>query len=436
LLLLTILVCFVNPNGITGALYPLHIFSNYGMEVSENGPVSFFLRTSPMAENYNAFAFFAAIAFLVLSYIWSYKQKSVFYFLATTATAIMTFRIIRNMPLFALVFLPAVSLAANLFINDVKYWTRNKPQLLKNLKYLFGVVFVVSFVFCTHIALSSKYNPYLKRGVGITDGSQRAIQFLKENDIKGPIFNDYDIGSYLISGLYPKEKVFFDNRPEAYSEEFIQNTYLPILKDEERWWKALLDYDFNAIVFYRYDKESSVPGFFARRISDPQWALVYADQYAIVFLRRNEKNSVIIDSYEITATNAETRFKSLYESNDYDEVVAAADNLNIVGRNDLGRKVFFEVVSRWPNRGKIWMVMGEWEYLNNASDLKSNLLALMYFDKALEQGYKTDEVYSFLGGTYLRLGYKDLAKKYLNKSLQINSEREDAQSLLESIDVN
>jgi len=55
--------------------------------------------------------------------------------------------------------------------------------------------------------------------------------FFKENNLQGPIFNNYDIGGYLIFNLFPQEKVFVDNRPETYSSEFFQEDYIPMQED-------------------------------------------------------------------------------------------------------------------------------------------------------------------------------------------------------------
>ena len=41
-----------------------------------------------------------------------------------------------------------------------------------------------------------------------------SADFFKTENIKGSIFNNYDIGGYLIFNLFPNQKLFVDNRPE------------------------------------------------------------------------------------------------------------------------------------------------------------------------------------------------------------------------------
>jgi hypothetical protein len=55
-------------------------------------------------------------------------------------------------------------------------------------------------------------------------------------NLKGPIFNNFDIGSYLIFRLYNKSlpagrQVFVDGRPEAYPASFFQITYILMQQD-------------------------------------------------------------------------------------------------------------------------------------------------------------------------------------------------------------
>jgi hypothetical protein len=57
-------------------------------------------------------------------------------------------------------------------------------------------------------------------GYGLQDYAPvKEIEFLKRYHIKGPIFNDYLIGGYLLWALYPDYKVFIDPRLGPYSKE-------------------------------------------------------------------------------------------------------------------------------------------------------------------------------------------------------------------------
>ena len=73
--------------------------------------------------------------------------------------------------------------------------------------------------------------------LGLLPKINAAADFYKTNKIQGPIFNNYDIGGYLIFHLYP-EKIFVDNRPEAYPTSFFQDVYIPMQENNDIWKEA------------------------------------------------------------------------------------------------------------------------------------------------------------------------------------------------------
>lgn len=127
----------------------------------------------------------------------------------------------------------------------------------------------------------------------------RSIEFYKDNNLTGPIFNNYDNGSYLIYGLYPKEKVFVDNRPEAYSVDFFQKAYVPMQENEVIWQEQLKKYDFQTIFFGWHDMTPWGQTFLKSRLQDKDWSPVYIDNYSLIMLRRNETNQSLIDKFTI-----------------------------------------------------------------------------------------------------------------------------------------
>ena len=96
-----------------------------------------------------------------------------------------------------------------------------------------------------------------------------------------------------------EQRVFVDNRPEAYPAAFFTDVYFPMQSDEAKWAAISRDYGFNAIVFnYR---ERSVRGeqFIVRRVLDPMWAPVYLDKDIIILAKRDGPNQPVIAKYEL-----------------------------------------------------------------------------------------------------------------------------------------
>ena len=141
----------------------------------------------------------------------------------------------------------------------------------------------------------------VKLDTGLREGINTSAEFYKGLKIQGPIFNNYDIGGYLIYHLYPQEKVFVDNRPEAYSVSFFEDIYYPMMADETKWKEMDAKYNFNCIYFDRNDNTEHGQPFLIRRIEDPEWVPIFADQRdpAIILLKRNQQNAAIIAQYEL-----------------------------------------------------------------------------------------------------------------------------------------
>ena len=126
-----------------------------------------------------------------------------------------------------------------------------------------------------------------------------SAEFFKQSGLKGPVFSNYDIGGYLIYHLGGREKVFVDNRQEAFPSDFFRKVYIPMQEDPAVWKDSQDKYKFNVIYFYRHDITPWGQSFLIERIRDPQWAPVFADDYTVIFARRGSMDQGIIDRYEL-----------------------------------------------------------------------------------------------------------------------------------------
>lgn len=431
LLLAVMAVSLVNPNGWSGVLQPLRVFNDYGMAVSENQSIPEFLETKPLREHI-PIAIFAPTTFLLAaSFIFCFKNKPIFYFLAAIGTSIAGFFILRMLPFLGFIFLPAASQNFNgLFVGIKERLRCISPHVEGVFGKLFAVLFMFALVFLAILGTEGKILVNRKPGTGLVPYAEDAALFFKEHLLKGPIFNDYDSGSYLIYYLFPKEKVFVDNRPEAYPSSFFSGHYLPIFENEAAWQEVYQKYHFNVIFFYQYDEGFGARPFLWKRARDPAWALVYADRYNVIFVRNTPENQDVIGGFQITPQNVEKRLAHLVNSHDFDDQVAVADIFNLIGRADLGEAMFLNVLARWPDKGKIWMILGEELQLVNNSQERS-LLSVTYLEKAIALGWGTTEAYTFLGAAYIDIGHPEKAREVLQKALDIDPDREDAKKIME-----
>jgi hypothetical protein len=117
-----------------------------------------------------------------------------------------------------------------------------------------------------------------------------AADFLLAHRIRGPIFNVYEHGGYLMWRLWPREKVFIDGR--ALSDTLFhdyQRMLYALPADSEKSGLQLLDaYGIQTIVVNGFEYGSGAIYMLPVALSDPsqtEWKLVYQDAQAMVFLR-------------------------------------------------------------------------------------------------------------------------------------------------------
>lgn len=351
-----VLVSLVNPYGARGVLEPLMILREYGYMIAENQSVFFMQDRFPgnhLYYHYELMFIWTTVSFILLFFsIGNYKtlslsaqeglshldknylSKSLFALLRKvkqlgprkspmpgdksysaeagfscdkqrnggnlaewiimTGFVVLAWRMIRGIPAFGFFFIPIVSANAWKITQRVSSGLRIIMRRIA-----VGVTFAAIFaIFLFSERAYSYYSPFNRcLGLGLYPGINRSAEFFKSNNIQGPIFNNYDIGGYLIFHLFPEHKVFVDNRPESYSIPFFKDIYEPMQADEKKWEEMDKRYNFNCIYFYRYDMTPNAQPFLIRRIKDSEWAAVYVDDYAIILVKRNAQNGNLVEQY-------------------------------------------------------------------------------------------------------------------------------------------
>ncbi len=297
-----IVAALANPAGIYGLLYPLHIFGNYGYDIAEN------LSLAGIADRHWSWTYDLFLALLGLSAavcLWRWLgqktthkpgQKTAHKPAKTPArqpfwpqAALLAILglggvvMIRNQPLFCLLMVP---LLAEL-LGDLKGGVKqNWVQWVAMGACGVGLL-------CVATEAQERSSNF---GLGLKPGVNNAAEFLRANGITGPLFNDFDIGGYLIYNGY---QVFVDGRPEAYPPGFFQNDYIPALSDSAVWERLDGKYHFNAIVISLQDGFPPIEKFILTRVRDGEWAPVYTDFYSLIFVRRNDQNAAVIRDHLI-----------------------------------------------------------------------------------------------------------------------------------------
>jgi tetratricopeptide (TPR) repeat protein len=133
-------------------------------------------------------------------------------------------------------------------------------------------------------------------GFGSIPYAEGAYNFIERNDLQGNMFNTYDSGNYLIYRGYPRRKVFIDGRAN-YGYDFFQKAFdaardprlLQELDDTYHFSYAVID---SGIMCLPQD----IP-YCGLLSKDPDWALVYLDEWCSVYVKKNEQNRAVIERY-------------------------------------------------------------------------------------------------------------------------------------------
>lgn len=304
------LITLFNPNGLSGALYPLSVFHNYGYTIEENQTL--FLLESLGFSKPSFFPFKLTVVLLFLSLLLTLKKTRPIDWLLSLTFTFIALSAVRNFPLFAFAtFLPlarSLSLLLKKFENSL---TSSQQTIATAI--LLGSAVVLLLVQINSI--STRY----PIGPRVPQGASKAVDFFKTQHLSGPIFNNFDIGSYLSYQLYPQERVFIDGRPEAYPADFIQHVYIPMQEDSRLFKDYAITYQFNTIVFSHTDQTPWAKQFIQSILIDDSWKTVYLDPMMIILVKDIPKNRTVIEKYgmdknHLRMQNIGDDLKSLYQA--------------------------------------------------------------------------------------------------------------------------
>jgi hypothetical protein len=202
----------------------------------------------------------------------------------TVLLAAMSVGAIRNIAMFGLFLVPTICQSVNAL----------KPARWRSL-----LLATASGLAILWFAITAGPKMLAGVGLGLQPGVLAAAEFFRTQNLKGPMFNNYDIGGYLIYALFPDTKVFVDNRPEAYPAYFLTDVYVPAQEDNSKWQQLDSALHFNVIFFNWHDYTPAGQTFLISRINDPEWAPVFVDPYALIMVRRTAQHQDVISRFEI-----------------------------------------------------------------------------------------------------------------------------------------
>lgn len=274
--ILSVLISLINPNGLAGLLYPLNVTTNYGYTIVENQTM-FLLENIGFRDPNFLFVKLSigiiALSLLTLAIKRKFELKNILLSLSSLGLALLN---VRSFPYLVFLSLPAVlqnfGLAKRNFVTVFLFLVFSFMLLLESYFYLNGDYY--------------KYNESINQvGLRLAESGSGAMNFVLANNLPNPVFNNFDIGSYIIYRGYPKYPVFVDGRPEAYPKEFFINTYIPAQYDYNKFKELDKLMSFRTIIFSHTDQTPWAKAFLQNVVKDEIWKLVYIDDFMIVLVK-------------------------------------------------------------------------------------------------------------------------------------------------------
>jgi len=171
-------------------------------------------------------------------------------------------------------------------------WESNSVDLWKK---LFPVTLVVFSIFCylcpyNIVTMQDQKSWFGKEANNFLPINE--VEFVKRNNLPGPIFNDYGIGSYMMWSMYPKYKVWIDSRYGPYAEKIMpewfninQNLTPGILSEFTKKYPFKV-----ALIQLRHSNLISW------LLNSKEWRIVFFDKVAIVIIHQSVISSLPADA--------------------------------------------------------------------------------------------------------------------------------------------
>ncbi len=276
----------------------LHLLNNYNYKVAENQSPIFLI-------NYgiNSYLHVYAILFIVLLVIalifllWkkSFNKGVVFFSLMVIFFAVLSSQLVRVYPFLALSSLPLLAVFFQQIAQE-KYF-QSKLNILKDSFWTQFFITAVLSIFIVIMLFSGLWLPKAPIGWGLKKNNLQAEEFLQVLKPDGRVFNNYDVGGFLIWHL-PLDSIFVDNRPEAYPNEFF-DLYRQAQTDWEMFTQLQKQYNFSTVIYYYHDLTPEAQTFLKNIVQAEVWSPVYGDSELVIFLHNSPENQAKIDRFKL-----------------------------------------------------------------------------------------------------------------------------------------
>lgn len=269
ILALMVICTLFNPFLLQGLAFPLVIFQKYGYEIIENKSIQYLYFYGIRIPEIYLVIIISALSLIASGLSIIKRKSSTKMLLLCLFFVFMGLYALRNINFLGFfIMIPLSFFIQKILISKPDYKLINFYSVL--------ILILYFFVFSQNIFRPNKTKIILENS-----------QHIADLPLKGNIFNNYDIGGYLIFNLFPKYKVFVDNRPEAYTVDFFKKTYIPIELYSEYWESSVKKYGIKTVILSKTDITDWGQSVLKRTKADQRWENIYEDERVVVLVSKD-----------------------------------------------------------------------------------------------------------------------------------------------------
>jgi len=202
---------------------------------------------------------------------------------------------VRHLPLYSIIAAPIVS---RHIVLGVQYLTNKGKTSIQLWIPRIVMISIVGLAF--HILILNhqlELNREFMTGPGYRESSYpvKACDFLMSHPFTGRLFNEINSSGYIMFRVFPRHKIFTDNRFDLFGSDFLPDFYTILLAKPEMN-QTLDKWDINLILFDY--KNPDTDNLFFTLSASTSWVMAYQDETYAIYLRNHPRNTSILKAIE------------------------------------------------------------------------------------------------------------------------------------------
>jgi hypothetical protein len=296
------LLCFANPDGLTGVIYPLRPMFDRSWDIYRQYNYEWMSTLAPRyLHSIHVPAFIALVVLCCFLALTTLRRPPWFELSVLILLIYVGFSAVRFLTTasFALSVL-AAGLASKSWFHDVGAEARWLPRLNLRVGAVVGLValgFSVRIAFWDYPALAG--TRHVGGGIDFDKHPVAGADFVDRIGLETNLFNEHGFGSYLAWRWDGQRKLFYHGFVDDL--QFYTRNYIGITESREKFLSIVNEFHIGAFLLDR-PAPGGMPLVYHVLLGSPDWRLIYQDDRCMLFLRNIPENAAALARYSQAVT--------------------------------------------------------------------------------------------------------------------------------------